>query len=130
MITLFAEIKFFSFCPKPLDYNRAFCSISFRTHNSSLEGAMKLEFAPFCSPRDALPMITLFAEIKIFSFWPKPLDYNRAFCSISFHTHNSSLERAMKLKFAPFCSPRDALSDDNIVCRNQNFQFLAETPGL
>ena len=26
------------------------------------------------------------------------------FCSISFHTHNSSLEGAMELKFALFCS--------------------------
>ena len=28
---------------------RRFVQMSFRTHNSSLEGAMKLKFAPFCS---------------------------------------------------------------------------------
>ena len=36
----------------------------------------------------------------------------------------------MELKFASFCSPRDALSDDTIFVQNQIFQFLAETHGL
>ena len=36
----------------------------------------------------------------------------------------------MKLKFAPFCSPRDALSYGILFCRNQNFQILAENHGL
>ena len=36
----------------------------------------------------------------------------------------------MKLKFAPFCSPSDVLLHGIIVCRNQNFQFLAENNGL
>ena len=31
------------------DANFGFDQISFRTHNSSLEGATKLKFAPFCS---------------------------------------------------------------------------------
>ena len=35
----------------------------------------------------------------------------------------------MKLKFAPFCSPRDALSYGILFCRNQNFQILAENHG-
>ena len=39
------------------------------------------------------------------------MDYNKAFDQISFHIHNSSLEGARKLKFAPFCSSEDAVSD-------------------
>ena len=36
----------------------------------------------------------------------------------------------MKLKFAPFCSSRDALSDGILFCRSQNFQILAKNHGL
>ena len=37
--------------PKTMDYSKAFQSISLCTHtDSSLEGATKLNFAPFCSP--------------------------------------------------------------------------------
>ena len=42
----------------------------------------------------------------------------------------SAVEGAMKLKFGPFCSSIDALSDEIIFRRNQNFQFLAENHGL
>ena len=34
----------------------------------------------------------------------------------------------MKLKFAPFCSSRDALSDGILFCRGQNFPFSAKNP--
>ena len=41
---------------------------------------MKLKFAPFCSSRDALSDdILFFAEIEISRFWPKTMDYNKAF---------------------------------------------------
>ena len=39
-----------------------------------------------------------------------------------FRTHNSSLEGAMKLKFVPFCSSGDALSDGRFFSRNDNFR--------
>ena len=39
------------------------------------------------------------------------------------NTHNSSLEGAMELKFAPFCSSSDALSDEIIIWHNRNFIF-------
>ena len=52
------------------------------------------------------------------------------FDRISLHTHNSSLEGGMELKFVPFCSSLDALSDDILFCRSQNFQILAENHGL
>ena len=50
--------------------------------------------------------------------------------NISLRTHNSSLEGATKLKFAPFCSSRDALSDDMLFCLIPKFQILAENHGL
>ena len=42
---------------------------------------MKLKFAPFCSSRDALSdgILFFFAKVKIFRFWPKTMDYNKAF---------------------------------------------------
>ena len=36
-----------------------------------------LKFAPFCS----FPMIYCFTEIEIFKFWPKTMNYRKAFCS-------------------------------------------------
>ena len=36
----------------------------------------------------------------------------------------------MKLKFAPFYSPRDVLLPGIIFGQSQNFQFLAENHGL
>ena len=45
-------------------------------------------------------------------------------------THNSSLEGDMKLKFAPFCSSRDALSDGILFCRSQIFPILAKNRGF
>ena len=42
---------------------------------------MELKFVPFCSSRDALSDGTLFfAEVKIFRFRPKTMDYNPWFC--------------------------------------------------
>ena len=35
----------------------------------------------------------------------------------------------MELKFAPFCSSRDALSDGILFCRSQIFQILAKNHG-
>ena len=42
-------------------------------------------------------MVSFFAEVKIFRFWPNTMDYNKAF-------FYSTVEGAMKLKFASFCS--------------------------
>ena len=49
---------------------------------------------------------------------------------LSFRTHNSSLEGAVELKFAPSCPFRDALSIGITFCQSQNFQILAENHGL
>ena len=59
-------------------------------------------------------MESFFAEVKVFRFGRKAgtiivrrFDRNRGHFLC---THNSSLESATKLKFAPLCSSRDALS--------------------
>ena len=47
---------------------------------------MKLKYAPICSSRDALSDNTLllfFAEIQIFRFWPKTMDYSPWFDFVS-----------------------------------------------
>ena len=51
-------------------------------------------------------MVSLFSEFGSIIFWPKTMDYNKAFwlAEYSCFTHNCSLEGAMKLKFVPFRS--------------------------
>ena len=48
---------------------------------SRLECGTKLKFVPFCSPWDKLSHGTFFflSEVKIFSFWPKTMDYSQWF---------------------------------------------------
>ena len=41
--------------------------------------------------------------------------------------YNSSLEDAVKLKFAPFCSSSETLSNEIIFLPKSNFSFLAKT---
>ena len=48
-------------------------SPSFRTHNSSMEGAMELKFA---SLEMLFPLESLFGKVKIFRFGPKTMDYS------------------------------------------------------
>ena len=64
-------------CGDDLYHARTFATIG--TCNSSMEGATKLKFAPFCSSCDALSNEILFAKLNIFRFWPKTMDYNKAF---------------------------------------------------
>ena len=41
---------------------------------------MKLNFVPFCSPWDALSNgMLFFAKVEIVRFWPKSMDYSKAF---------------------------------------------------
>ena len=69
--------------------------------------------------------------------WSKDISTHKCTCRCddlyptkSLHTHNSALEGAMKLKFAPICSSSDALSDGILFGRSQNFQILAKNHGL
>ena len=52
-------------------------------------------------------MVLLFAEVKIFRFWPKTMDYSKAFwpkLSSSFGSIYSKVEGVTKLNFVQFCS--------------------------
>ena len=51
---------------------------------------------------------------------------SKAFWSVSLHIHNSSLEGATELKFAPFCSSWGALSDGIVVYQIRFDQILAK----
>ena len=72
-------ITIFRFWLKTMDYSQAFWSISFRIHNSSLEGAMKLNLHQSDPLEMPFLMVSFFVEIKLFSFWPKTMDYSQAF---------------------------------------------------
>ena len=74
--------KFSDFGLKPWTIIRRFCrnrGHSLWSFYSTVEGAMKLKFAPFCSSWMPFPMESFFAKVKIFRFWPKTMDYNKAF---------------------------------------------------
>ena len=52
-------------------------------------------------------MVSFLAKVKIFRFWPKTMDYNKAFYrnrGVFLRFFYSTVEGAMKLKFASFCS--------------------------
>ena len=51
-------------------------------------------------------------------------------CFLQYGLHNSSLEGATELKFAPFCSSFHSLSNDMLFGQNRNFTFLAKNHGL
>ena len=57
-------------------------------------------------------MVSFFAEVKIFRFWPKTMDIRRFYRNRGdfLRSFYSTVEGAMKLKFAPFCSSLDAFS--------------------
>ena len=53
---------------------------TFHTHNPSLEGAMELNFFYHSTPLEMLfLMVSLFGEFGLISFWPKTMDYSKAF---------------------------------------------------
>ena len=84
MVSFFAEVKIFRFWPKTMDYNKAFCpkSSSFSAVFLLLTG--RCYGAEFCTIllllRCSFRWYPFFAEVKIFRFWPKTMDYNKAFC--------------------------------------------------
>ena len=58
------------------DRNRAHSLSAFY---STVEGATKLKLRHSVPLEMPFPMISFFARIKIFRFWPKTMDYNKAF---------------------------------------------------
>ena len=57
-------------------------------------------------------MVSFFAEVKFFRFWPKTMDYNKAFLP-KFRSFFMVLllktEKCYKAETTPFCSSLDAL---------------------
>ena len=82
---------------------------SLRSFYSSLEGAMSSNLHHSAPQEMLFPMVSFFAEVKIFRFWPKTMDYrsNKAFSPKSrsfFAVFLLFRGRCYELKFAPFCS--------------------------
>ena len=96
-------------------------------------------------------MVPLFAEVKMFRFWAKTMDYSPWFrLNFFMHSHNSSLEGAMKLKLQSFfvvlllhaercyaaqtfghsASLEIRFLHDIMFWRGQKFEFLASKHGL
>ena len=55
-------------------------SLSSRTHNSSLDGAMKLKLCHSAPLEMLFPMVSFFSKVKISRLWSKTMDYSQAFC--------------------------------------------------
>ena len=79
MVCFFVEVKFFIFWPKTMDYNKAFLPKlrcfsavlllhSGRCYEAEICAIMFLLRCPFI-------WYPFFAEVKIFIFWPKTMDY-------------------------------------------------------
>ena len=53
-------------------------------------------------------MVSFLAKVKFFRFWPKTMDYNKAFFYQNrgdfLWSFYSTVEGVTELKFAPFCS--------------------------
>ena len=79
MVSSISEIVHSIFGRNPWTIVRRFDQISLHTHNSSMEGAMKLKLASFCSTWDALSDGIIDFRNRSFNFWPKSLDYSKAF---------------------------------------------------
>ena len=80
MVSFLAEVKFFRFWPKTMDYNKAFLPKSRRF------SAVLLLHSGRCYEAEISAILILlrcpfiwyhfFAEVKICRFWPKTMDYN------------------------------------------------------
>ena len=83
MVSFFAEVKIFRFWPKTMDYNKAFWPklssffvVFLLKSGRCYEAEILCQSAPLQMP---FPMVSFFAEVKIFRFWPKTMNYNKAF---------------------------------------------------
>ena len=96
MVLLFAEVQISD------------SAHSLRSFYSEVEGATKLNLHHSVPLEMCYCMVLLFAEVKFFRFWPKTMDYNKAFwpkLSSFFVVLLLQNGTTTKLKFAPFCSP-------------------------
>ena len=85
LVLFFAEVKIFRFWPKTMDYNKAFwpkLSSFFVVFLLQSGRCYKAEICTILFPlRCAICycLVLFFAVVKIFRFWPKTMDYNKAF---------------------------------------------------
>ena len=83
MVSFFAEVKVFRFWPKTMDYNKAFRPKSrpfFAVFLLLTERCYRAEIcAILLLMRCSFRWYPFFAKVKIFRFWPKTMDYNKAF---------------------------------------------------
>ena len=76
-------------------------------------------------------MVSFLAKVKIFRFWPKTMDYNKAFWPKSRSFFVVLLLHSGRYYKAKICAILLLLRANDIhFCRNQNFQILAENHGL
>ena len=71
------------------------------------------------------PMVSFFAEAKIFRFWPKTMDYNKAFCPKSRSFFVAFLLLTGKCYEAEICAILLLLR-----CSFQWYPFLLKNHGL
>ena len=74
--------KFSDFGQKPWTIIRRFYRNRgdfLRSFYSTVEGATKLKFSHHAPLEMAFHMVSFLAKVKIFRFWPKTMDYNKAF---------------------------------------------------
>ena len=82
---------FSDFCRKPWTIVHGFDQISFRTHNSSLEGAMKIKLCHSAPLEIPFTMISLFAKIQTFRYWQKTMDYSPWLRQLGLNTDSSNV---------------------------------------
>ena len=84
--------------------------------------------------RCAFAWYPFFCQSQNFSFWPKTMDYSQAFLPklssffVPLLGYYSSLEGAMKLKFAPFCSRLDVLLPGILFLPKSKFSVSGRKP--
>ena len=94
---------------------------------------MKLKLSPPAPLQMYFSLVSFLGKVKIFSFWPKTMDYSQAFWP-----KLSSLIVAFLLltggcyeaETFTIYSPSNVLSPGIIFGQSQNFQFLAKNHGL
>ena len=82
MVSFLPKSKFSDFDQKPWTIIRRFYRNRgdfLRSFYSTVEGAMKLKLRHSVPLEMPFHMVSFFAEVKIFGFWPKTMDYSSWF---------------------------------------------------
>ena len=94
---------------------------------------MKPKLSPSAPLQMCFSLVSFLAKVKIFSFWPKTMDYSQAFwpkLSSLFGVFLLLTGGCYEAETFTIYSPSDVLSPGIIFGQSQNFQFLAENHGL